>query len=547
MADINIVGLNDAGPISTADLLHISQGGVDYKVTIANLSSEFGKADVWGQIQDGNPAGNDVVLTSSSSDINDNRKVDLSDIIELSQTPTYYPTVATIGLADEVVFRVDSDAGLSETSMQAMRDTVINLEDGFANIITTGWANTDRLLVRDVSANEDKFTTLGGLRGELFDKTNFSTITDNNNVDWVYVIEGSTPRKISYANFIDNINSGAGDVFLAGTQTFTGLKKFQAGLQSNSITPLTGTVVAFGSGNEITVGNVSATTVSATTAFTGAPFRGSEGTNSKYLDVQNDGTGLVTVNRTGAIIPADSATGTKIYATLGVDGMEWAKGYFDDVVVKDDLFLTNNLYKGGSSTAHAIFDGSDKIKETFLPDILKKGTNEEFQMGVGVNAFIGNQLSAAFKHGTGDGGNNNLRSLYYQDPINSWTGIHGSKSGQMKRHGSFKIGGMVVNFGEIYIKNNTGGNTVYGGNCKFKIGLGAGNGNGNYGKLRPFKLGTYALGGAVTHVVTVYETRQCEGQIINTEHATGWKELRIGAAGNTEGISFVVFGEGDYE
>lgn len=55
MATINIANLGDAGVVSDIDYLHISQAGVDYRITVGDLADKFGEVDIFALNEDVDP------------------------------------------------------------------------------------------------------------------------------------------------------------------------------------------------------------------------------------------------------------------------------------------------------------------------------------------------------------------------------------------------------------------------------------------------------------------------------------------------------------
>ena len=451
-----ILELPDAPTPDPAHILHIGAGGVDYKITLANLEGEFGKVDIFGMTPDSTPTGADIVATGDgTATIANNRKVTLDNLSGFMQDPAQFATTATLAAADKLVMRVDSVAGQTEITAQNMKNYVLDFSTGISGDASPH--TSDLFAFYDVSLSTNKNMTTSQLRDEMFRSGGLSTVTSIGGSDLIYFLDGSTPRMITWDNFTSGISGGpGGDVTEAGTNDFTGTNTFSNGFSTNVIN-------RFNSQTTLTVNHptvafnstISGTTVSFGTIGKSAGdsnirglFTGSYGIASSYLDIKNySGAKHAEVSGINSLRPKVDGG-----ADLGSSDKYWDNGYIENLWVKSNAQLPDTVKIGTAASATSIWHSTNN---QFLSAVIPNGTTS----GEG-----GLRIASEDQANKGLGGTNPGTAAITASVLGSLVKnsvspvtlnmendnqVDQGYNATLENYGSIEIGSLVVNWGTV--------------------------------------------------------------------------------------------------
>ncbi|MCP3921251.1 MAG: hypothetical protein GY714_01570 [Desulfobacterales bacterium] len=519
MADINIANLPDASlPVDGADLLHLSQSSVDKKVTIDDMSAEFGKAEIASLTEDSTPLSSYFLVEAIDSNIDNNKKVSLANVGLLFQTDGFYTDKVAIDITDNIIFRDDTDTTLSEVPLSYVRATVNDF-----SILTpeTILATGDLFNFYDVSVSDNKRITTANLRSEMFDVGALSTIGTIDTSDYMYISDSGTLKKVDISTLDSRweFSGVSGDVFLANTQTFTGTNSFSAsaGIIVNKITAYSGSTVEVGSTNLNGTAATFTSTVSANKYIGGGFFGVLNNTANINSYLWGGGVQAFTlVGTQTALIPATINSAGGVQATdawLGDASRQWTDGYIQNINVDTSAALPTattinsvDLMDGGKINSGLIPDASTSSVGGFL-----LASALQLEDGIGANAGI----TAAL-----------LGGLLEKD---SHTKTILSRTYNIKAR-SFKIGGLVINFGR-YVDSSpkSGGREV-------SVDL-------SLGGFRQFSNANYTVVATPLNDGHGGATRFQE--IYNSSRTSGGFSIALSSDGSpSNGMQFIAIGEG---
>ncbi|MCP4393549.1 MAG: hypothetical protein GY804_04690 [Alphaproteobacteria bacterium] len=456
MADINITGLPDAGAISAADILHISQTAVDYKITIDDMSEEFGKAEIFGLTEDSTPLSSYFLVEAIDSDINNNKKVSLANVGLLFQSVGFFTSASSIALTDVIIFRDGVDTTLSEITVSDLRSTLLDFSSLSA---LSSLANNDLFVVYDITGTDNKRITTSNLQQQMLDTSTLTVMPSaiSTSDDMIlYDDSANTAYQVSIATLDARWlagGGGGGDAVLADTQEFTGTNTFSSAsgikftrIAVDSTTTLTVDHPTVSFNNTISGVTASFTNVGGTSSQTGASvikgvYYGSNTVaySDRTLDIVNSGGFAWVEAKARGIRPSAFVDG---YLGDSSTSERWTQIYGKNLDISTSAELPTNttintvgLMDGAEINPSILPLGTTSDRGSFL-----KATIDQLQDGTGANAAIfGELLGTSFKY------NNASESIQFknQNNVNQFLGT-------IENRGSFMIGGMLVQFGNCF-------------------------------------------------------------------------------------------------
>ncbi len=378
MADINIANLPDAGALSATDILHISQTSIDYKITIDDMSAEFGKAEIDGLAEDVSPLSSNFLVEAIDSDINNNKKVSLANVGLLFQTDGFFTSAGSIALTDVVIFRDGVDTTLSDVTVSALRSTVLDFTS--LGALTT-LATDDQFVVYDITGVNNARITTSNLQQQMLDTSTLTTMpaSISTSDDMIlYDDSANTTYQVSIATLDARWSGGGGgggDAFLANTQTFTGTNTFSSGsgILTNRLAAASGSVLTISHTTTNFNNTISGTTcsftnvgINSTGATVNGVFRGSNATaySNRTFDIKGylgNGWGFADLGGVRPLINGNDTGGVGTF--LGANDFRWRNFFASGINVNQSAYIPTSTFINGAP----LMNGA-KISGGILPN-----------------------------------------------------------------------------------------------------------------------------------------------------------------------------------
>lgn len=271
MVDINLSALPNALAVTGGDFLHISQSGGDYRITIDDLSDNFGEADIFGLNTLSSPLGTHYLPISTTASIADNKKTTLNDVSDLLQTDAYYANTSYWNEGDSfVTYRAGNNpSGLSQISLATFKAETLRFNT-LTSLPLASINDADVMAIDDLSAGQTKRVTFSDIRQRALNPTSLAQMSAgeiaNNDLFQVWDVSAFQPKKMTYANLfaaIDGDLDTSDYMFKSVVQTVTGQKVFSppssstAGIKVDRVNSVNGAGITFVDGL-VVQGNVKA-------------------------------------------------------------------------------------------------------------------------------------------------------------------------------------------------------------------------------------------------------------------------------------------------
>ena len=460
MAVINIAGLNPAGPLSDADLLHISQAGIDYKITLNDLTDHFGLVDIFGLNEEAGIDGADFIAfidTSVGTGLDANRKVQFNDVASLVQQKQYFTSDNSFDTDDTIVYRKDVGAELRELTISNLRDEFLNFQNFGSKINPLD--PLDQFVIYDTVLQQNFHVNRNAMQKSMLDEQAFTANTDVDVADFFYFFDTSNTeaRKITYANLLTRLNTdivGGGDFLsstvndtAAGTITFSNAT---AGIKVQRIDNITGGVPITIQSDLIVQNNVDGV-IATFNQFGGGKFTGIGGnTTNAYLDVwDTGGFGVYGIVNALGLLPTQGGVNANPNSVLGTASHPWAFGHIDDLTSEDitattSASLPQNTQVNGSNLMSGanINNGILNVMSNSLFGIARSASATETERRTfdDTKAISPYSLATAFSGSTGSN-----KTINSGNPVVvSVNNIGGSGGSQLYRSWGFELSGMLV-------------------------------------------------------------------------------------------------------
>lgn len=175
---IKIFQLPVAGAVDDLDLLHISQGSIDYKITIADLASKFGEVDIFGLLENVDPLNGYFFPVATTTDVSGNQKISLQNLMLYTQEKQHFADVGVLQNSDKVVIR---NFG-SDTQVEVDADDFRAKMLAFTELPTlASLSESDQVALYDVSAAETIKLSLANFRQNIFNVAALNSYIGNDN------------------------------------------------------------------------------------------------------------------------------------------------------------------------------------------------------------------------------------------------------------------------------------------------------------------------------------------------------------------------------